>query len=340
MKRGIILAFAVMFLCLQSALAEDAAVYTGQVHPDLPTLTLTVTDTGERIEKTTNRNILQVDIEAQDGGLTQTLTWESIESPAFERIAPLVRLVDLNFDGYSDLTLLAAQGARNVFHAFALWEEQAGQFRPVEQGSVWDSAQQKFSFESSQLELCNYELYPEEKRIFSSVADGYRWRTEVVYEWESRHGLAVKSIADIYDAGDGLIGETVLLYGTGLMRCWNEVYPEEWYYGQEGVERERTRAIREVTMGSASWKATWMKVANVDWVNLRKQDSKASPSLAKLNAGETVTLLVDDCGPENGWVRVWYDPGDGSGIFTYNPDDGSALLTGYIWHSFLEPVEK
>ncbi|MDD6142772.1 MAG: hypothetical protein PUD16_04670 [bacterium] len=64
MQRGIILAFAVMFLCLQSALADDAAVYTGQVHPDLPTLTLTVTDTGERIEKTTNRNILQVTIEA------------------------------------------------------------------------------------------------------------------------------------------------------------------------------------------------------------------------------------------------------------------------------------
>lgn len=110
MQRGIILAFAVMFLCLQSAFADDAAVYTGQVHPDLPMLTLTVTDTGERIEKTTNRNILQVAIKAQDGSLTQTLTWESIESPAFERIAPLVRLVDMNFDGYSDPNTAGSAG--------------------------------------------------------------------------------------------------------------------------------------------------------------------------------------------------------------------------------------
>jgi len=321
------------------AAADTAAVYTGQVHTDLPLLTLTVTDTGMRTAEPAGDHILQVVIEAQDGSLFQTLTWKSIESPAFERIAPLARLVDMNFDGFNDLMLLTAQGARNVFFTFALWKEEEGRFLPVEKNARWNSERQSFTAESVQLELCNYELHPEEKRIVSSVADGYRFQTTIVYEWESRHGLAVKSVADVYDAGKGLIGETVLLYGTGMIRCWNEAYPEEWYHGQGGVSRERAQAIREVTLGRAFWDPVYLQVANVDWVNLRKQDSKASPSLAKLNAGETVALLVDACGAENGWVRVWYQPHDGRGVFTSNPDDGSAMLTGYIWHSFLEPVE-
>ena len=82
----------------------------------------------------------------------------------------------------------------------------------------------------------------------------------------------------------------------------------------------------------------WMRVANVNWVNLRKQDSKASPSLAQIDAGKGVELLVDACGPEDGWVRVLYHCGAaGSG----EESDGIIReeMTGYIWHSYLEPVQ-
>lgn len=75
------------------------------------------------------------------------------------------------------------------------------------------------------------------------------------------------------------------------------------------------------------------------WVNLRKQDSKASPSLAKINAGENVTVLVDACGPENGWVRVLYSLGEHHTLSQDELDTGRTTLTGYIWHSFLETIQ-
>ncbi|MDD5898011.1 MAG: SH3 domain-containing protein [Clostridia bacterium] len=82
----------------------------------------------------------------------------------------------------------------------------------------------------------------------------------------------------------------------------------------------------------------WLQVANVNWVNLRKQDSKASPSLAQLYAGQKVELLVDACGSEDGWVRVLYHCGATGSKEEY---DGIIReeMTGYIWHSFLEPVQ-
>ena len=328
MKRLVCLLLLLGFLFqMNGACAEACLQYEGRIHPALPMLTLTVTDTGERTEPYGD-NILQAAIVAQDGSLSQKVVWESIESPAFERIVPLVRLVDMNFDGFQDLVLLTAQGARNVFQAVSLWDEAGGQFRPVETAAGWDSEKQAFSPEKRQLELCNMELYPEAQRIVSSVADGYRYRTDAVYEWDSRYALTLQALADVYDAEPGLIGETVLLCGTGLIRCWDETYPEEWYCAQDSVWEERRQAINAIILDNGSHNPVWLRVANVNWVNLRKQDSKASPSLAKLNEGETVMLLVDACGPENGWVRVWYQP-----------EDGSAMLTGYIWHSYLEPVD-
>lgn len=82
----------------------------------------------------------------------------------------------------------------------------------------------------------------------------------------------------------------------------------------------------------------WLQVTNVDWVNLRKQDSKASPSLAKLYAGQEVELLVDACGSENGWVRVLYHC-DATGSKEEFDGIFREAMTGYIWHSFLEPVQ-
>jgi len=301
------------------------------IHDGLPPITIRVTDTGERHEEADRPNVLLVHAEAQDGSLSQEFTFQSNELPGGERAAALVFMDDVNFDGYQDMVLLTAMGARNVFHAVSLWNKEEGRFNPAMQGVVWDTENQCLSQESRQLDLCNYVLIPERRAIQSSIADGYAYWTETVYAWEGEYGLSIESVADVYDAGEALIGETVLLFGTEITRCWDESYPEKWYYGQEGegARGERLSSIREVTLGRAAQEPELMEVANVDWVNLRKQDSKASPSLAKLTAGTTVVKLADGIGPDKGWVRVWLRETDG----------GDKGLTGYIWHSFLEPCE-
>ena len=336
MKKLTILILILIALGIQSAYADSSSVYTGHVHPELPMLTLTVTDTGKRTEEPAGDNILQVVIEAQDGSLSQSLTWESIESPAFERIASLARLMDLNFDGYNDLVLLTAQGAQNVYYAFSLWDVEQHHFRPVHRDCVWLREETRFSDELVQIELCNPELFPEQRMLLSADADGFYYTREIFYMFDGSYHPMPKYIWDVYRADDDTIGEMMVESMTRVVFLWDEQYPEEWYYGQEGVSDERRKAVHEVALGGPDRQR--MKVANVDWVNLRKQDSKASPSLAKLNAGENVTVLVDTCGPENGWVRVLYALGEHHSITLDEYETGRTTLTGYIWHSFLEPT--
>ena len=336
MKKLTILILILIALGIQSAYADSSSVYTGHVHPELPMLTLTVTDTGKRTEEPAGDNILQVVIEAQDGSLSQSLTWESIESPAFERIASLARLMDLNFDGYNDLVLLTAQGAQNVYYAFSLWDVEQYHFRPVHRDCVWLREETRFSDELVQIELCNPELFPEQRMLLSADPDGFYYTREIFYMFDGSYHLTPKYIWDVYRADDDTIGEMMVESMTRVVFLWDEQYPEEWYYGQEGVSDERRKAVHEVALGGPDRQR--MKVANVDWVNLRKQDSKASPSLAKLNAGENVTVLVDACGPENGWVRVLYALGEHHSITLDEYETGRTTLTGYIWHSFLEPT--
>ena len=336
MKKLTILILILIALGIQSAYADSSSVYTGHVHPELPMLTLTVTDTGKRTEEPAGDNILQVVIEAQDGSLSQSLTWESIESPAFERIASLARLMDLNFDGYNDLVLLTAQGAQNVYYAFSLWDVEQHHFRPVHRDCVWLREEMRFSDELVQIELCNPELFPEQRMLLSADPDGFYYTREIFYMFDGSYHLTPKYIWDVYRADDDTIGEMMVESMTRVVFLWDEQYPEEWYHGQEGVSGERRKAVHEVALGGPNRQR--MKVANVDWVNLRKQDSKASPSLAKLNAGENVTVLVDACGPENGWVRVLYALGEHHSITLDEYETGRTTLTGYIWHSFLEPT--
>lgn len=324
MKRFICLLVAVLVFGMDPVRAEAAKVYTGQVHPALPDFTITVTDTGE--DNADGENLLCAAICPEAGGEGQQLFWHSVESPAFERIAPLVQFQDMNFDGFQDLLLLHAQGASNVFWALCLWDEEAQRFRPPEQLPVWDSEAGTFPFQTRQLALCNPEPAPLEKRLYSVVSDGYRYRTELVYTWESRYGLTVTAVADVYDAGEGQIGERVVLCGTQTMRCWDETYPESWYYSKDDAAFERSTAMRYLTRGTALQEPCILRVANVDWVNLRSRDSKASPSLAELNAGEEVYGLVFGCGQDGGWTLVWQP-----GATLDTPG-----RTGYIWHSFLE----
>lgn len=320
------LAMLMMLLCLTARAEEDWRVAQG-----LPVLDITWRDTGESTGNDRRPYLLAAEIRAEDGSFTQTVTWESNER--MDREAAHVRLVDYNFDGFKDLQLLTAQGARNVFYAVALWHEEQGRFLEVERHCLHLPGGQ-IAQEITQAEFCNPEFYPQELRgkICSVEADGYAYRTEYVYGWESRYGLTTYNVASVYDAGDGLIGESLEQWGTGLAYWWNQTYPEDWYYGEGNADNKRTEARRLLMLGRGTVDGYWMQVANVDWVNLRQLDSKDSLSLAKLDRGTAVQVLATGCGEDGGWVLV-YVHGDG----TSDDDREVEGMIGYIWHSYLEP---
>ena len=342
MKRLLIM----ILICLTAVSAAQAettgAVYERkiQVHNTLLSYTVRITDTGDNTGKFDDDNILLVEVFSENGELLQSFTYFSNESPEYDDVIALVMAQDLNFDGYNDLRLLSAAGAQNVYYAFSLWDVDAKQFRPVYRDCVWLREEARFSDEAVQIELCNPELFPEQKMLLSSDPDGFYYIREIFYMFDGSYHLTPKYIWDVYRAGDGLIGETMVEYMTQLQILWDDQYPEDWYYGQDGsgvVASERRKAVHEAALSGSD--KNRMRVANVDWVNLRKQDSKASPSLAKINEGENVTVLVDACGPENGWVRVLYSLGEHHTLSQDELDTGRTTLTGYIWHSFLEPVQ-
>lgn len=320
---------------------STAAVYEKSIniHDSLPPYIIRITDTGEDTADMDSDNILLVEVFSENGELLQSFTYFSNESPEYDGAAALVMAKDLNFDGYNDLMLLSAAGAQNVYYAFSLWDVEEQQFRPVYSDCVWLREEARFSDEAVQIELCNLELLPEQRMLLSSDPDGFYYTREIFYQFDAPYYLAPKYIWDVYRAGDGMIGETMVESMTQLQFLWDEQYSEEWYYGQDGigVSAERRKAVYEAALSGADKKR--MRVANVDWVNLRKQDSKASPSLAKITEGENVTVLVDACGPENGWVRVLYSLGEHHSLSQDEYDTGRTTLTGYIWHSFLEPVQ-
>lgn len=342
MKRLLIM----ILICLTAVSAAQAettgAVYERkiQVHNTLLSYTVRITDTGDNTGEFDDDNILLVEVFSENGELLQSFTYFSNESPEYDDVIALVMAKDLNFDGYNDLMLLSAAGAQNVYYAFSLWDVEAKQFRPVYRDCIWLREEARFSDEAVQIELCNPELFPEQKMLLSSDPDGFYYIREIFYMFDGSYHLTPKYIWDVYRAGDGLIGETMVEYMTQLQILWDDQYPEDWYYGQDGsgvVASERRKAVHEAALSGPD--KNRMRVANVDWVNLRKQDSKASPSLAKINEGENVTVLVDACGPDNGWVRVLYSLGEHHSLSQDELDTGRTTLTGYIWHSFLEPVE-
>jgi len=323
------LAMLLTLLCLTARAEDDWRVAEG-----LPVLDITWRDTGESTGNDRRPYLLAADIRAEDGSLTQTVTWESAERN--DRIALHVRLVDYNFDGFKDLQLLTAMGARNVFYAVALWDEEQGRFREVERHCLHLPGGEIVQ-EITQAEFCNPEFYPDAYNpgfgyVYSVEADGFFYRTEYVYGWEARYGLTTYSVASVCDAGEGLIGESLEQWGTGLNRWWDQTYPEDWYYGEGNANAKRTEARRLLMLGRGTVDGYWMQVANVDWVNLRQLDSKDSPSLARFNRGATVQVLAAGCGEDGGWVLV-YVHGDG----TSDDDREVEGMTGYIWHSYLEP---
>lgn len=317
------------------SLTHAACAEADRVAEGLPALSFTVMDTGKGTGNDLRPNLLAVEVASADGTFRQTVTWESNEHPDFERSAAFVRLVDYNFDGFKDLQLLTAQGARNVYYAVALWDEGQGRFREVTRHLLRLPGGN--SGGDCQAEFCNPEFYPDASnlgRIYCVEQDGYAYRTEYVYSFVGGglSNLETYFVASVYDAGDGLIGESLDQWGTGIILRWDQTYPEEWYYGEGNAHQKRIEARRLLMLGRGTVDSYSMMVDNVNWVNLRQLDSKDSPSLAKLERGTTVQVLATGCGEDGGWVLVAFY---GDGIDDKDRElDG---MTGYIWHSYLEP---
>ena len=301
------------------AMAQEAYEMRGTIAPGMPEMTFTVTDTGERPEDGAMReNLLALQITASDSGFSQTLTYAasiSTDSPA------VAELVDFNFDGYRDLALCVGLG-NNAYSIMALWNAEEGRF---------DAPYQE-------LELGNYVLYPEHHAIFTYEKDGALYYRMTLYGWEgtSASSLVLDAQGGTYDTGDGgkTVGEQLVLEGTSVWRCWDMQYPADWYTN-ERVFTERYNVLSGCITGGRidGSEARFARVANVDWVNLRREDRKSSPSLARLDAGTTVWILAEGCGEDGGWVRVLTE------METEAEGGRFVSQTGYIWHSFLKREE-
>lgn len=118
-----------LLLCALPALGE-AMEFPARVCEDAPLLSIAIVDAGE-VEPATEDKILRADITAEDGSLSQSLTYHAIEAPSSDDPFIAAWLEDLNFDGYADLCLRTVMGARNDRTAFALWNPETGRFDEV-----------------------------------------------------------------------------------------------------------------------------------------------------------------------------------------------------------------
>ena len=219
----------------------------------------------------------------------------------------LARLEDVNFDGYLDLVLAHALGASNWFTIFAPWLPGEGRFaEPIQD-----------------IRFCNHVLYPEQRIILSTEKDGAVSYHDKVYSWNGGQ-LTLMGESVMSSSPTQMRERVVKYYSDGATWvCWDDEYPIAWYDGDSRVWNERREVAMAMLLGRT--RAYRAKVANVDWVNLRQQDSKQSKSIAKLTEGTEVEILSYGRGEDQGWIRVLVD------------QDGKSL-TGYIWKTYLEEI--
>lgn len=283
--------------------ADEAYRMTGKPHETLPEMTFTIVDTGRLNAQ--EEHVLHLSI--QGGSYEQEMLYPSYETVGGLELA---RLDDVDFDGYLDLVLTHAQGASNFYVLFAPWLPEEGRFsEPVRD-----------------VRLCNYVLYPQQKVILSSEKDGAASYCHRAYGWAGGQlTLLGEGIMENDSRSDRMRERVVKHFGGGQMWvCWDDDYPVAWYDGSARVWDERSQVMQAVLVGHTENRRA--VVDRVDWVNLRKQDTKASESVARLDAGTQVLILADGCGEDGGWIRVLAE------------QDGRSL-TGYIWHSYLRRLD-
>lgn len=305
-----------------------------RMEPNGTVYDLIVADTGERRPADAMReNVLSVSVTARDGSLKQQFAYDSSETPSADAIGPMAWLDDLNFDGYDDLMLCTARGTSNEFSAFCLWNPQEARFDPMMPEVSFDPETERFSDETAPLELVNYALQRPRAassgmmipgRVVSAANDGYAAHTKRVYQWDSSQAVpALVGVFDVYDAGDGMIGERMYAFSSQAVKLWEHRYPSGWYYETDAFQDHADAADRMI-----SDDYTTMRVAHADWVHLREMNSRQSSSLARLNVGTEVTVLKENT--DDGWTLVLWETGE-------KQEDwfGTKTAIGYIRHSFL-----
>ena len=328
--RKIVVCLLVTYLLLSVdflSIAEEASFEMyGKIHESIPDINIKITriSTDETRERQYD---LLVHISYADGHV-QEFCYEATEAPVTPCIVPQARLEDLNFDGYSDLVLLVAEGASNVYQTVAIWNNDKQAFIPPETTCHWRRETHSWS-DPVQLEFCNYILYPEHKVILSWENDGYAFLRLSSYFWESRYGLMTGGVFERYEIDANTFGEDLqLFYGKQPLHCWNDHYQSKAFDNPKAYD-ERINSAQCLLVNGFSNPET-MYVSNVDWVNLRQAPDKSSKSLAHLDAGTAVNVLSTDGGVDKGWIRVVLLPDD--------PTDPESIgMTGYIWHSYLAP---
>lgn len=306
MKRFLISLFLLM-LMIPAANAE----FSGRVQEELPVLNITVTEAGTLDDTDDALYVLTANVAAVDGSLLQAVTWHSNETPAFERAAALVALVDYNFDGYRDLQLLSSLGARNAFYHVALWNPEQGRFDPL------------LMLGAEPLTLCNPTFDGQRQAILSVEEDGFRYRTMAVIGWDTPCAPVLRVLAEVYDAGAECIGERLTVCNPEPAVLWDQVYAEGWYYGngEGGAYDDRAEALDLFLTGDAA--PIVMKVAQAGGAVLRRMDSESSEALAQLPAGAEVRLLKRDCGADGSWALVW-------AATDMTGESGALGMTGYV----------
>ena len=299
-----------LLLCALPALGE-AMEFPARVCEDAPLLSIAIVDTGE-VEPATEDKILRADITAEDGSLSQSLTYHAIEAPSSDDPFIAAWLEDLNFDGYADLCLRTVMGARNDRMAFALWNPETGRFDEVYTEPLYLPEDQDDAGEAEYSWLSNYGLHPESGMVDCYMADGaanYDW---TVYRWEGRR-LRLIGVATLRTLSDGDFLRERVWRLDGSCR-WEQTCPLAWYYAEAAIFDERQEAIQAALMGQD------FSTANTrDRAALYSLDSEDSAALTTLPQGAALQVLKADCGRDGTWARVLYAPAD-----------APAQLTGYV----------
>lgn len=94
----------------------------------------------------------------------QTLYFTGLEDP-------MVKMEDVNFDGYEDVVFTVIRGASNFFTEFFVWND--GQYVYVKHPGLDHG-------------ICNYHLYPEYGIVHSDAVNGYAGalHEDVLFRWE------------------------------------------------------------------------------------------------------------------------------------------------------------
>lgn len=140
-----------------------------------------------------------------------------------------------------------------------------------------------------------------------------------------------------YEGGLVLEGERVFdSYTPAVLEQMSsdELLNNEWQLVMDGEEVFKTDALNDnrsddgmELVNKIAQALPIAKVANTTWVNVRLEGRKNSAAIASVDAGESVYVISENNGFENGWTYVL--------VMT----EEQAPLIGYIWHSFLEPVQ-